>query len=73
MDKDDEMVGVTMPGFYAEDVEKIIPEAVYHKNGKVENWKERIILPLLLKVVQEQQKEIDELKTFVREALKNAN
>lgn len=68
--KDDELNGKPMPGFYAEDVEKLIPEAVYHLGGiggEVENWKERIILPLLLRVVQEQQKEIDELKNLIKE------
>lgn len=68
--KDDELNGKPMPGLYAEDVEKLIPEAVYHLGGiggEVENWKERIILPLLLRVVQEQQKEIDELKNLIKE------
>ena len=61
--KGDEMEGKQMPGFYAEDVYGLIPEAIYHdKEGRVENWKERIILPLMLKVIQEQQHEIDELK-----------
>jgi len=61
--KGDEMEGKQMPGFYAEDVYELIPEAIYHdKEGRVENWKERIILPLMLKVIQEQQHEIDELK-----------
>lgn len=68
--KDDELNGKPMPGLYAEDVEKLIPEAVYHLGGiggEVENWKERIILPLLLRVVQEQQKEIEELKNLIKE------
>lgn len=61
--KGDEMEGKPMPGFYAEDVYGLIPEAIYHdREGRVENWKERIILPLMLKVIQEQQHEIDELK-----------
>lgn len=61
--KGDEMEGKPMPGFYAEDVYDLIPEAIYHdKEGRVENWKERIILPLMLKVMQEQQHEIEELK-----------
>lgn len=61
--KGDEMEGKQMPGFYAEDVYELIPEAIYHdKEGRVENWKERIILPLMLKVIQEQQHEIEELK-----------
>ena len=59
----DEMEGKAIPGFYAEDIEGLVPIAVYHnKDGQVENWQERVILPLMLKVIQEQQHEIDELK-----------
>ena len=59
----DEMEGKAIPGFYAEDIEDLVPIAVYHnKDGQVENWQERVILPLMLKVIQEQQHEIDELK-----------
>ena len=61
--KGDEMEGKAIPGFYAEDIEGLVPIAVYHnKDGQVENWQERVILPLMLKVIQEQQHEIDELK-----------
>lgn len=59
----DEMEGEAIPGFYAEDIEGLVPVAVYHnKDGQVENWQERVILPLMLKIIQEQQHEIDELK-----------
>ena len=59
----DEKEGVTIPGFFAEDVERCIPEAVYHnKDGKVENWMERIMLPLMLRVIQDQQHRIEELE-----------
>jgi hypothetical protein len=61
--KGDEKEGVTLPGFFAEDVERCIPEAVYHnKDGKVENWMERIMLPLMLRVIQDQQHRIEELE-----------
>ena len=59
----DEMEGKTIPGFYAEDIEGLVPIAVYHnKDGKVENWQERVILPLMLKVIQEQQHRIEQLE-----------
>ena len=59
----DEKEGVTIPGFFAEDVERCIPEAVYHnKDGKVENWMERIMLPLMLRVIQDQQHRIEQLE-----------
>ena len=61
--KGDEKEGVTLPGFFAEDVERCIPEAVYHnRDGKVENWMERIMLPLMLRVIQDQQHRIEELE-----------
>lgn len=61
--KGDEMEGKAIPGFYAEDIESLIPIAVYHnKDGQVESWLERIMIPLMLKVIQEQQHEIEELK-----------
>lgn len=59
---DDEFIDVAMPGFYAEDVEAAVPEAVFHQNGKVENWIERHIIPLMLRIIQDQQKRIEELE-----------
>lgn len=63
LEKGDEMEGKTMPGLYAEDVERCVPEGIYHnKEGKVENWKERILLPLMLRVIQDQQHRIEHLE-----------
>jgi len=59
---DDEFVGKPIYGLYAEDVEKVVPEAVFHQEGKVENWKDRTILTLMLRVIQDQQKRIEELE-----------
>jgi hypothetical protein len=66
--EDDELCGKSIPGFYAEDIEELIPEAVYHDDdGQAENWNARILIPLLLKMTQEQQKEINELKEELKE------
>ena len=56
----------TLPGFIAEDVEEIYPSAVIHnEDGSVENWDERRIIPGMLKLVQEQHEEIEDLKKRV--------
>ena len=63
LSKDDELYMKPIPGFYAEDVEKYVPQAVWHNSdGSVENWKERELLPLMLRVIQDQQKRIEELE-----------
>lgn len=50
-------------GFIAEDLEKIYPIAVdYTEDGQVDNWNERYIIPAMLKLIQNQKKEIDSLK-----------
>ena len=54
------MAGQTIPGIIAEDVEKIYPSATIHKDGKVESWDERRIIPGMLALIQEQDKIIKE-------------
>ena len=51
-----------IPGLYAEDVEKYLPLVARYQNGKVEDWAERMIIPYLIKALQEQHKEIEKLK-----------
>ena len=55
-----DMAGQTIPGIIAEDVEKIYPSATIHKDGKVESWDERRIIPGMLALIQEQDKIIKE-------------
>lgn len=50
-------------GLIAEEVEKVYPVAAeYTEDGQVEMWNIKILFPALLKIVQDQQKEIDALK-----------
>lgn len=50
-------------GLIAEDVEKEYPIAAeYNENGQVETWNIKVIVPAMLKIIQDQQKEIDTLK-----------
>ena len=59
-------------GLIAEDVGKIVPEAVeYEKNGiDAKSVDYNKIIPLLIESTKEQQKQIDDLKAEV-EAIKN--
>ncbi len=50
-------------GFIAEDVKEIYPIATdYNENGEVENWNERYMIPAMLKLIQEQHIEIEQMK-----------
>ena len=62
-----DMEGKTIPGFIAEDVAEIYPAAVIHdKDGNVESWDERRIIPGMLALIQEQDKEIKSLEERVK-------
>jgi hypothetical protein len=53
-------------GFKAEDVADVYPIAAeYNENGQVEMWNIKVLFPALLKIVQDQQKEIEKLKEQV--------
>jgi len=61
----DDMRGQTLPGFIAEDVAKIYPAAAITKDGKIESWDERRLLPAMLMLIQEQHEEIERLKQAI--------
>lgn len=64
--KDIDFIGSTQIGFIAEDVEKLYPIAVAkNKDGQVETWHDRIMIPAMLKLIQEQKKQIDALEKRV--------
>lgn len=51
--EDDQMNGKPVPGMYAEDVAKYYPVGAYNnEEGLVENWNERMIIPAMLKLLQ---------------------
>lgn len=57
-------------GFIAEEVEAAYPIAAeYNEDGQVEMWNIKIIVPAMLKVIQDQQKEIFELKQKMNELI----
>ena len=60
LSENDLRYGQKFIGFIAEDVEKIYPLAAnYNDDGLVENWEPNIIVPGMLKLVQEQHTQID--------------
>lgn len=52
LDPKDRFVGKPIPGFYAEDVYNAIPEAAMFKDGKVEDWNYRVLIPIMMKLIQ---------------------
>ncbi len=66
-------------GFIAEDVEKVYPVATEYSepdedgNTTVENWFPREIIPAMLKLIQEQKKQIDSLEERISQLEKLIN
>jgi len=54
-------------GFIAEEVEKVFPELVRYQNGVPEGIKYEILPVYMFKVIQKQQKEIEELKLAINQ------
>lgn len=51
---DDILVGKAIPGFYAEDVEKYYPVAAQkNEDGSVEDWNYRMLIPAMMRLIQE--------------------
>ncbi len=64
----DPLDGKLVPGFYAEDAEKIDPVyCQYNENGEVEDWNYRTMIPAMLKLIQNQNAEIESLKKEINE------
>lgn len=65
MSEDDPRYGVETPGFVAEEVFDTIPIAadMSEDGTQVDNWNDRIMIPYMVKAIQEQHKEIMNLET----------
>lgn len=60
---DRDFIKGTQIGFIAEEVEKYYPQAAAKdKNGTVQSWHDRIMIPAMLKLIQDQKKQIDSLE-----------
>ena len=62
LDKDDPGVGKYMPMFIAEEVDDILPEAAVRESGLVEDWNDRVMIPVMFQMIKDQKAEIDALK-----------
>lgn len=62
----DERCGVYYPMFLAEDMEEHFPLVVDHRNGQPENWNERVMIPILLKLIQDQDRRITALEKILK-------
>lgn len=66
--EEDAFNGKDMPMFLAEDVKKHMPEAtVYNKDGEIEDWNYRVMIPAMFAMLKQQKSEIDELKQELKE------
>lgn len=66
--KDIELVTGTQIGVLAEDLDKYYPNAcIYNKDGQPESWQDRIMIPAMLKLIQEQHEQIEEIKNILKE------
>jgi hypothetical protein len=60
--EEDPRINTFVPGFIAEEVAEIYPIACEYDNGEPENWNIRFMVPAMLKLIQDQKKEIEALK-----------
>ncbi len=69
--KDIELVAGTQIGILAEDVEKYYPNAlIRNAKGQAESWQDRIMIPAMLKLIQDQKKQLDEQKKQIDDLVK---
>jgi hypothetical protein len=60
---DDDRFGQVVPGFIAEEVNEYYPIAVDYADGEINSWNERFIIPGMLSLIQDLNKEISSLKS----------
>lgn len=61
LQKNDALYGKAIPGFYAEDVSRLFPEcATYDEKSRPEDWNYRMLIPAMMKLIQNLYKEVRE-------------
>ena len=66
LDPADWLSGKKIPGFYAEDIYDIFPEATQlNGTGEPEDWNFRVMIPAMMKVIQNQNERINTLEDTV--------
>lgn len=66
LDSEDQRFGKLVPGFVAEEVAEVYPIAADTRAGLAENWSERMIIPPMLKLIQDHKKKLDELELEIK-------
>lgn len=67
LSQSDENSGKYLQMFLADDVEKHMPEAAVHRNGNIEDWNYRVMIPAMFAMIKSQKSEIDLLKQELNE------
>lgn len=62
LSEDDPKNGIDMIGFIVEDLEKYYPAAVQYDNGKPEMWNDKIMIPAMMKLIQDLNTRIKEME-----------
>ena len=63
LEKDDQRVGMDLYGFIVEDLVEHYPSAVdLNSKGEPDDWNKTFLIPAMLKLIQDQKKDIDILK-----------
>jgi hypothetical protein len=62
LDPTDNRAGVLVPGLIAEEVAEHYPIAADHRNGEVENWNERFVIPGMLALIQDLHARVESLE-----------
>lgn len=71
IDKDDQRFDTVVPGFIVEELKEVYPIAVDYDGDKPKDWNERYMIPPMLKLIQDQHKQIEDLTRRI-EALERA-
>lgn len=72
INKDDQRFDTVVPGFIVEELKDVYPIAVDYEGDNPKDWNERYLIPPMLKLIQEQHEQIEELTKRI-EALERAN
>jgi hypothetical protein len=65
LDEGDDRHGKLVDGFIAEELEEVYPICVNYDDGKPEDWEPKFLIPAMLKLIQDQHKEIEKLKNDI--------
>ena len=65
LDENDQRYGIDCIGFIAEQVNEVYPIAADCETGSPRNWEMRYLIPSMLALIQQQKKEIEQLKEQV--------